>query len=137
MFFSFRNSKLIWKLLVLLPLFFVACGDDDATSSDKPTPDNPDPHKPDNPTPDVPIGEFLPLHVEGRFIVNSNGTRLNLHGFAQTYSPWFNEQGSKWNGNDVTGCLNYNQGLIRTGELSLHMTAGIIQRSFPIWRHPF
>jgi len=112
MFFSFRNSKLIWKLLVLLPLFFVACGDDDATSSDKPTPDNPDPHKPDNPTPDVPIGEFLPLHVEGRFIVNSNGTRLNLHGFAQTYSPWFNEQGSKWGNYDVDACLRYNKGLI-------------------------
>ena len=35
-----------------------------------------------------------PLHVDGRYFVNAKGERVNLHGFAQTYSPWFNEQGT-------------------------------------------
>ena len=53
-----------------------------------------------------------PLHVEGQFLVDGKGIRHNLHGFAQTFSPWFNEQGSKWNNYDVNGCLNYNKGII-------------------------
>jgi len=53
-----------------------------------------------------------PLHVEGPFLVDANGKRHNLHGFAQTFSPWFNEQGSKWTNYDVDGCLNYNKGII-------------------------
>ncbi len=53
-----------------------------------------------------------PLHVEGPFLVDANGKRHNLHGFAQTFSPWFNEQGTKWTNYDVDGCLNYNKGII-------------------------
>ncbi len=53
-----------------------------------------------------------PLHVEGPFLVNSNGQRVNLHGFAQTFSPWFNEKGTKWTNYDVNKCLNYNKGII-------------------------
>lgn len=52
------------------------------------------------------------LHVEGRFLVDENGNKINLHGFGQTYSPWFNEQGSKWSNYDVEKCLSYNKGLI-------------------------
>jgi beta-xylosidase len=52
------------------------------------------------------------LHVEGRYFKDSNGNIVNLHGFAQTYSPWFNERGTKWNNYDVNACLSYNQGLI-------------------------
>ncbi len=52
------------------------------------------------------------LHVEGRYLKDPHGNIINLHGFAQTYSPWFNEQGTQWNGHDVEGCLNYNQGVI-------------------------
>lgn len=52
------------------------------------------------------------LHVEGRYLKDSHGHIVNLHGFGQTYSPWFNEKGSKWNNYDVQGCLAYNQGLI-------------------------
>ena len=36
------------------------------------------------------------LHVEGPFLVNAEGKRVNLHGFAQTFS----------------GCLDYNKGII-------------------------
>ncbi len=57
-------------------------------------------------------GTLSPLHVEGRYIVNAEGVVMNLHGFAQTYSPWFNEQGTKWNNYNVNACLSYNQGLI-------------------------
>ncbi|MFA9390348.1 MAG: glycoside hydrolase family 5 protein [Prolixibacteraceae bacterium] len=52
------------------------------------------------------------LHVEGRYLKDSHGHIVNLHGFAQTYSPWFNEQNSKWSNYDVNGCLKYNKGII-------------------------
>lgn len=52
------------------------------------------------------------LHVEGRDLKDPHGNTVVLHGFAQTYSPWFNERGQYWNNYDVDGCLNYNQGLI-------------------------
>lgn len=58
---------------------------------------------------DMPMPE---LHVEGRYLKDSYGHIVNLHGFAQTYSPWFNEQNSKWNNYNVAACLNYNQGII-------------------------
>ncbi|HQN93081.1 MAG TPA: hypothetical protein PLQ09_03110 [Prolixibacteraceae bacterium] len=32
------------------------------------------------------------LHVEGRYLKDSHGHIVNLHGFGQTYSPWFNEK---------------------------------------------
>ena len=38
--------------------------------------------------------------------------RVNLHGFCQTYSPWFNERGTKWTNYDVPACLKYNKGII-------------------------
>lgn len=52
------------------------------------------------------------LHVEGRYLKDNTGHIVNLHGFAQTYSPWFNEQNTKWNNFDVAACLSYNQGII-------------------------
>ncbi len=58
--------------------------------------------------------DYNGYYVEGKYLMDKNGQQVNLHGFCQTYSPWFNEQGSKWNGYDVEACLNYNQGLIKT-----------------------
>ena len=52
------------------------------------------------------------LHVDGRYLKTADGTIVNMHGFAQTYSPWFNEQGTKWNNYNVNACLAYNKGLI-------------------------
>lgn len=52
------------------------------------------------------------LHVEGRYFKDNNGNIVNLHGFAQTYSPWFNERGTQWNNYDVQGCLRYNKAKI-------------------------
>ena len=59
------------------------------------------------------------LHIEGRYLVDEQGNKILLHGFGQTYSPWFNEQGSKWNNYDVNACLTYNKakidGLLNAG----------------------
>ncbi|MDE6741211.1 MAG: glycoside hydrolase family 5 protein [Muribaculaceae bacterium] len=52
------------------------------------------------------------LHVEGRWLMDEEGNKVNLHGFGQTYSPWFNEMGSKWNNYNVKECLDYNKGII-------------------------
>jgi len=52
------------------------------------------------------------LRVEGRYLKDSYGHVVNLHGFGQTYSPWFNEQGTKWSNYNVNACLSYNKGLI-------------------------
>jgi len=56
------------------------------------------------PDTDMPV-----LHVEGRYLTDADGNTVNLHGFAQTYSPWFNEQGTKWSNYNVAACLRYNQ----------------------------
>jgi len=54
-----------------------------------------------------------PLHVDGRWLCDEEGNHINLHGFGQTYSPWFNEQGNGWGwGYNVNACLTYNKGLI-------------------------
>ncbi len=52
------------------------------------------------------------LHVDGRYLKDPQGNIVNLHGFAQTYSPWFNEEGRIWSNYFVSGCLKYNKGLI-------------------------
>jgi beta-xylosidase len=59
------------------------------------------------------INTSLPrLHVDGRYLKDTHGNTVNLHGFAQTYSPYFNERGQFWDNYNVSGCLSYNQGLI-------------------------
>lgn len=52
------------------------------------------------------------LHIEGRYLTDENGNHVTLHGFGQTYSPWFNEQGTQWSDYDVTKCLYYNKSKI-------------------------
>ena len=58
------------------------------------------------------LAQVVPLHVDGRYFKDPDGRVVNLHGFAQTYSPWFNERGTKWTNYDVRACLAYNQSLI-------------------------
>lgn len=108
-----KNNHLYLTMLLVLPLLLTSCGKDDVTSEPV-TPQQPEqPKDPEQPTtPQTPTTTFLPLHVEGQFFVDSDGQRHVLHGFAQTYSPWFNERGTKWNNYDVKACLAYNQGLI-------------------------
>jgi hypothetical protein len=52
------------------------------------------------------------LKVDGRYLKDPHGNIINLHGFAQTYSPWFNERGTKWSNYNVAACLAYNKGKI-------------------------
>ena len=52
------------------------------------------------------------LRVEGRQLVDSHGNVVKLHGYAQTFSPWFNERGQYWSNYDVNGCLSYNKRMI-------------------------
>jgi hypothetical protein len=52
------------------------------------------------------------LHVDGRYIKDSKGDTVRLHGIGQTYSPWFNERGTKWSNYDVPACLSYNKSVI-------------------------
>ena len=52
------------------------------------------------------------LKVKGNQLIDSHGNVIKLHGFAQTYSPWFNERGQYWTNYNVNGCLSYNKGLI-------------------------
>lgn len=69
------------------------------------------PTHPQDPTPEQ-IKELQALHVEGRWLCNEEGQHVNLHGFWQTYSPWFNGdawQEHNWGDYDVRTCLNYNQ----------------------------
>lgn len=56
--------------------------------------------------------DMSPLHIEGRWLCDTLGNHVNLHGFGQTYSPWFNEQGSQWTNYNVQQCLYYNKSLI-------------------------
>ncbi len=64
------------------------------------------------------------LHIEGRYLCDTDGNHVTLHGFGQTYSPYFN--GYAWcrdeNGNvdwsqsaqyDASKCLSWNKSQIR------------------------
>lgn len=64
------------------------------------------PEEPEEPEDQTP----LVLNVVGRYLKDAEGNIVNLHGFGQTYSPFFNN--GVWNNYDVAGCLRYNQGLI-------------------------
>ncbi len=55
------------------------------------------------------------LHVEGRYLCDPHGNRVNLHGVALTPSPWFNGGHVgvwRWNNYDIAGCLSYNKAVM-------------------------
>ena len=120
------NRNIIFALLLMLGVGFAGCKDDDVAEkpnfSGRTTPEE----KPaDNPT-DTPSDDSKVasgLHVDGKYLKDENGKIVNLHGFAQTYSAWFNEQGKYWSGLDVAGCMKYNKekidGIVKAG---WHMT---------------
>ncbi|MBO7477463.1 MAG: hypothetical protein J6U04_05970, partial [Salinivirgaceae bacterium] len=92
------------SLAFSLAAAFVCC-DDNSDPVPEPTP---------APQPDTAKVEeaYNGVYVDGRYLKSPDGQILTLHGFAQTYSPWFNEQGTRWSNYDVEACLDYNQGLI-------------------------
>ena len=52
----------------------------------------------------------LELNVVGRYLKDAEGNIVNLHGFGQTYSPFFNN--FAWDNYDVEGCLRHNRSMI-------------------------
>lgn len=62
------------------------------------------------------------LHIDGRWLCDSNGNHITLHGYGQTYSAYFNDYqwcrdaygNVQWGEtHNVTRCLAYNKGLIK------------------------
>ena len=93
-------SKLF--LWVLGISFFVSCTDDMIA---------PPLQAPELETPDIgDRAELKALHVDGRYLKDDEGNIVNLHGVAQTFSPFFNN--NAWTNYDVDGCLRYNQNLL-------------------------
>ncbi len=73
----------------------------------------PETEKPETEKPGEEIPEFtgpLELNVVGRYLKDAQGNIVNLHGFGQTYSPFFND--FAWNNYDVEGCLRHNKTMI-------------------------
>ena len=90
----------VFILLTLLSVMY-SCSDEQVIFQE---PEQPE--QPEQPVESVPEPESsLPmLTVVGRYLKNETGETVNLHGYAQTFSPWFNEQGKYWTNYDVEGC---------------------------------
>lgn len=91
-------------LLAVVMLFSVA-----SCTRDFPVEKDPDVIQPD-PIPEPDDNAPLRLNVIGRYLVDEDGNKVNLHGFGQTYSPFFNE--NAWGNHDVSACLSYNKLMI-------------------------
>lgn len=114
-----KKSSLLTKLfrLTLIALTFtaVSCGKDGWTPVDEEeTPSTPvtPPEVQPQPEESADINKLPKLHVEGRYLKNEAGEIKNLHGFWQTYSPWFNGDAwgaHSWGDYNVEACLSYNQ----------------------------
>lgn len=110
-------KKTILMLAALLALSLGACSESEREKDEPPVvpptenEDDPKPEEPDNPDePEVNLAKLPRLKAEGRYLKNPEGKTVNLHGFTQTYQPYFNNFG--WNNYDVQGCLNYNQRML-------------------------
>lgn len=105
-------KNLSW-IVMLFTLFYLSCSDGTKEieevipeESDTPLIPEEEDKKDDEPEDNTP----LVLNVVGRYLKDAQGNVVNLHGFGQTYSPFFNN--NTWNNYDVAGCLRYNQSLI-------------------------
>lgn len=105
-------KNLSWTV-ILFTLFCLSCSDgtkeiEEVIPEEPETPVIPEEEdkEEDEPEDNTP----LVLNVVGRYLKDAQGNIVNLHGFGQTYSPFFNN--NAWNNYDVAGCLRYNQNLI-------------------------
>lgn len=96
--------KKISRIFFFLVLTFYSCSDNTTKELEKENIPEQTPDKSES------IAKLPILHVEGRFLRNEQGETVNLHGFSQTYSPFFNN--NAWTNYNVTDCLNYNKRLI-------------------------
>ena len=106
--------KNISSFLIFLLVLFAACSDSIQEEPQPPTPEQgeeepkPDPEPENNGDNEYSV---LPtLNVVGRYLKNEKGEIVNLHGFTQTYSPFFNN--NAWGNYDVQACLAYNKRMV-------------------------
>ncbi len=105
-----NKMKYFLTIFILNSLFLISCSETPLPEiSEKPITDKEEVTEP--PVVDKTESKLPKLYVEGRFLKNETGEIINLHGFAQTYSPFFNQ--NAWNNYDVYGCLSYNKRLIK------------------------
>lgn len=98
-------KKILYCVLAVC-LALVSCSKYEADFMQGSVPKNPQlPTEPE--VPEVSIGALPQLSVKGRFLVDAAGKTVNLHGFTDTYSPYFDEY--MWDNYDVNACLNYKQ----------------------------
>ncbi len=101
-------------LLVIFFILFNGCSEEPIEINKPDTDQKEEVDKPDEDDPEeeeIGPGNILSkLRVEGRYLKNEEGEIVNLHGFAQTYSPFFNQR--KWDNHDVSACLVYNKTMI-------------------------
>lgn len=75
-----KHNIIILTILSVVTYFFAACTDDtrdlflEAPHIEEPSAFTP--------------ADLSALHVEGRYLKNTAGEIVNLHGFAQTFSPY-------------------------------------------------
>lgn len=116
-------NKLIFWIFGIA--FLVSCKDDMAPQLPEPVVETPE------------VGErpeLKQLHVDGRYLVDADGQTVNLHGFAQTYSPFFNN--NAWGNYDVDACLRYNQ-LMTDRVLAAGWEVNFIRQHMdPYWSSP-
>ena len=116
-------NKLIFWIFGIA--FLVSCKDDMAPQLPEPVVETPE------------VGErpeLRQLHVDGRYLVDADGQTVNLHGFAQTYSPFFNN--NAWGNYDVDACLRYNQ-LMTDRVLAAGWEVNFIRQHMdPYWSSP-
>lgn len=116
-------NKLIFWIFGIA--FLVSCKDDMAPQLPEPVVETPE------------VGErpeLKQLHVDGRYLVDADGRTVNLHGFAQTYSPFFNN--NAWGNYDVDACLRYNQ-LMTDRVLAAGWEVNFIRQHMdPYWSSP-
>ena len=116
-------NKLIFWIFGIA--FLVSCRDDMAPQLPEPVVETPE------------VGErpeLKRLHVDGRYLVDADGQTVNLHGFAQTYSPFFNN--NAWGNYDVDACLRYNQ-LMTDRVLAAGWEVNFIRQHMdPYWSSP-
>ena len=99
-------------LAVFMTVCIVSCGPD-IEPEEKPDPVVPAPDPEPGPEPDpepdpepTPVPAYNGIRVDGRNLVDEAGNVVVLHGFGQTYSPFFNN--NAWSNYDVAGCLHHN-----------------------------
>ena len=116
-------NKLIFWIFGIA--FLVSCKDDMAPQLPEPVVETPE------------VGErpeLKQLHVKDRYLVDADGQTVNLHGFAQTYSPFFNN--NAWGNYDVDACLRYNQ-LMTDRVLAAGWEVNFIRQHMdPYWSSP-